>query len=280
MSDDLLGMFKSLDDTPEVRNDYLHAPMNYLGNKYNLLDWILPNFPSHKVYTEVFGGSGACLLAKRKAKLEVFNDRYSGTTALYQCIQDDKLYDQLMNKIELMVHGREMWRWCRDTYNTAEDIVDRAVRYYYLVQTSFAGRTDSFGRDTFGSNSVTRKLRKHLPLFPQIHDRLKDVIIENQEYKQILKDYDGLDTLHYLDPPYLGIERYQTNFKEPEHIEMCELVHQLEGTVIISGFEHEIYDRYPWDEILINYDVKTNCTIYKESRKDRKEYLWIKHAAS
>ena len=276
-SDELLGLLQSLDDTDEPRDDYLHAPMNYLGNKFNLLDWILPKFPSHDIYTETFGGSGACLLAKRKAKLEVFNDRYSGTVAMYQCVQDPELYDEFIDKIQLMPHSRELWRWCLDTHKSANSIVDRAVRYYYLVQTSFSGKADAFGRDTFGSNSVARKLRKYIPLFPQIHDRLKDVIIENQEYKKILLDFDGPNTLHYIDPPYLGIERYGTNFKEPEHVKLCELIMGLEGTCIVSGFDHPIYENYPWDEIHINHEVQSLAGL--ESKGTRKEYLWIKHSS-
>ncbi len=33
-------------------------------------------------------------------------------------------------------------------------------------------------------------------------DRLNDVIIENKDWKNIVKKYDSKDTFFYLDPPY------------------------------------------------------------------------------
>lgn len=278
-------MFEALDSddvgaTDRVTEDYLHAPMNYIGNKYDQLDWLLPKLPPHEIYTEVFGGSGAVLLAKRRSKqIEVFNDRYSGTAALYMCIQDSEMFDQLIELIKAMPHSRELWRWCLDTYKNAGTVPERAARYYYLVQCSYVGKFDAFARVTEGRNSVAGKITKYLPEFPQLHQRLQGVLIENKDYHQIMREFDGPLTLHYLDPPYFDNDRYSTSFDRNAHRTMCERIFQMEGAVALSGQDNDLYGEYGWDNIYINHEVSNRVNSVKGKRQDRKELLWIKEAS-
>ena len=97
-----------------LKENTLHPPINYMGNKFGQLDFILPLLPWHETYVEVFGGSGAVLFAKKPSKLEVFNDRFSGTVALYKCIQSDDKLQALRENIQMLLtlvsslHGVEI----------------------------------------------------------------------------------------------------------------------------------------------------------------------------
>ena len=52
------------------------ALARYLGGKNRIAPWIISFFPPHKIYVEPFGGSGAVLLNKQPAWMEVYNDLY------------------------------------------------------------------------------------------------------------------------------------------------------------------------------------------------------------
>lgn len=50
------------------------TPFGYFGGKYALSDKIIPLFPEHRTYVEVFGGSGVVLINKKPSDIEVYND--------------------------------------------------------------------------------------------------------------------------------------------------------------------------------------------------------------
>lgn len=289
----LEAMFNALDDSYDSRTqgEFLRPPINYMGNKFGQLDFIIPLLPWHETYVEVFGGSGAVLLAKKSSKLEVFNDRFAGSTALYKCLQDDTKLQELRSKIAVMPHSREFFAWCRDTWEKENNDVDRAARWLYLVQASFAGRCEFFGRVVKNHNNIPNKIRDSIEIFPALHDRLKKVQIENLDFKQCMKDFDGPNVLFYLDPPYYGNDVYSTGFTKKDHIEMCQRIFQVQGAVVLSGYENPIYDQFPWDSVHINQDVDNRVTAMAfddhnglagregtTERGVRVEHLWIKES--
>jgi DNA adenine methylase len=280
----LEALFASLDDEHDSRSRgaYLHPPINYMGTKVSQLDFILPLLPWHKTYVEVFGGSGAVLLAKKPSEFEVFNDRFAGSVALYRCLQSKELIAELARRIEMLPHSREMFVWCRDSWEKDTDLVDRAVKWYYTVQTSLSGKCRFFGRSTIGPNNTNNKITNGVPLFHDIHQRLKKVLIENLDWRHCFTDFDHPDTLFYLDPPYYGNDGYGTGFTKQHHIELCERIFQLEGSVVLSGYENPIYDEFPWDGVHVNYEVDNRFTPAVSEgtkRAARCEYLWIKESS-
>jgi DNA adenine methylase len=50
------------------------APITWFGGKSRQLHWLLPLFPPHQVFVDVFGGSGAVLLGKPPSPVDVYND--------------------------------------------------------------------------------------------------------------------------------------------------------------------------------------------------------------
>ncbi len=292
-NDSLEAMFAALDNSFDSRTqgEYLRPPCNFMGNKFGQLDFILPLLPWHKTYVEVFGGSGAVLLAKNPSKLEIFNDRFAGSVAFYKCLQDTTKLQRLKEKISLSIHAREFFAWCRDTWNKEEDDVERAFKWYYMIQASFAGRGEFFGRVKKTTNNIPNKIFEGLDLFPALHERLHKVQFENLDYKQCMQDFDGPETLFYLDPPYYGNDVYATGFTKKDHLEMCQRIFMVEGSVVLSGYENPIYDKFDWDSVHINDNVSNRVTAMAfdehnnmqglegtTERGNRREYLWVKES--
>ena len=292
MTDDLMGMFAALDnENPEVREAYTRPPINQIGNKFEILDHILPHLPYAGACVDVFGGGGSVTLARRPEPFEVYNDLNSGLIALYKCIQNPTKLDELIDRVRLLPHSRELFIWSKDWADDTDDVI-RAARYYYCIQASFVGRGEYFGRTLRGRSNIYQKIQENLQHFDAIHARFRTVQIENLHWRTCFKDFDSHKSVFYCDPPYISGKVYKHGMTIADHAEMAERIFQLEGFVALSGYEHEVYDKHPWTKkikIPVNNRVQTmafdsnNGMADKEHLidrgKPRYEFLYIKDFA-
>ncbi|NMA31412.1 MAG: DNA adenine methylase [Candidatus Methanofastidiosa archaeon] len=98
------------------------------------------------------------------------------------------------------------------------------------------------------SQAVSQWLGKIENDLPKAVERLKTVQIENMDYKDLIKKYDGKDTLFYLDPPYIHKTRqmtYQYTYEmtDQQHEEMINILLHIKGKAILSGYDNEIYNK-------------------------------------
>ena len=52
----------------------MKSPISWVGGKSKLVKTLLPLFPQHKCYVEVFGGAGWLLFGKEPSNVEILND--------------------------------------------------------------------------------------------------------------------------------------------------------------------------------------------------------------
>jgi DNA adenine methylase len=297
MSDDLLKIFQSLgeDDDKNAqkeseiktnREKYVRAPFGWPGGKYKELPKILPYLPYRDSYIEPFGGSGAILLARKSSPLEVYNDRYGGVVAFYRCLRDNDKWKLLKDRLEWCRHAREEFIWCKETWENCEDDVERAARWFYMISFSFSNMGKAFGRVTHSTSIIGTRLHGHLKDFEKIHKRLERIQIENLDFRTCLIDYDHLNSVFYLDAPYLNYsgDAYMSTFTKQDHIEMCEIVMKMKGFVAVSGYPNDLYNQYKWDNH-ISWErfisMRPANVQHDKEQLDRishTECLWIKEA--
>lgn len=292
MSKNLLGMLMSMDGNEHKREEAIRAPFGYPGAKSRSITEILPRLPYRAGYCEAFGGSGAVLLSRNESELEIFNDRYAGVVAFYRCVRDREKNTALKDRLQLCLHSREEFLWCRDTWKDCTDDVERAARWYYMTTMSFGQQGRNFGRSIKGKAQLGPKLKNNLALFDGVHHRLRNAQIENLDWRQCLKDYDAEDMVFYLDPPYYQYARgmYECDMPQEDHIELLERIFHSRGFVALSGYENQLYDKYPWDNryswkvhvsSLAQAFTESNNLAGKEDTIKRGyaiETLWIKEA--
>jgi len=80
-----------------------------------------------------------------------------------------------------------------------------------------------------------------------VHERLKRVVLLNQDALDVIKQQDGENTCFYLDPPYLHGTRvttkdYKHEMEPHEHILLLQTIANLKGKFLLSGYQSEIYD--------------------------------------
>lgn len=294
MSDDLFAIMKSLDDAPSVREDFIRAPFAFPGGKSFSLPQLLPHLPYRDGYCEPFGGSGSVLLARNESHFEVYNDRYAGVVAFYRCVRDKTKLDALINRMTLCLHSREEFIWCKSTWKDCEDDVERAARWYYMTIMSFNAKGTYFGRSLSKKAKLSPRLSGNLLHFYPVHFRLKNVLIENLDWRECFKDYDSSSMVWYLDPTYFDYAKglYEHEMSKDCHLELCERIQHLQGFVALSGYDNPLYNRYSWDnKIQWRVPVKTLGMAFTESnnligledtlkRGYAIETLWIRESKS
>lgn len=291
----LLSLFRSLNNTPEVRENYVRAPLGYPGGKSKSVKQIIPFLPYRGGYCEVFGGSASILLARHSSDLEIYNDRYGGIVSFYRCLRDPFKCQKLIERLELTVHSREEFIWCKETWEDVTDDVERAARWYYMHQNSFGQQERNFGRaGKGGKGQHGNALRNNLKFFAPVHDRIRNVQIENLDWRHCLSDFDHHSMVFYLDPTYVKYAKgaYVHNMTTEDHHEMIDRIQHLDGFVALSGYDDEetraIYNKYPWSQILtwqqttssvaLAFSDTNNRAGMEDSIKRHKvtESLWIR----
>ena len=273
MSDDLLSLFEQLDNSHDDKRLYKRCPLNYVGSKRETLQPILNLLPYRNTWVDVFGGSGVVTLARKPSKLDVYNDRHSGICAFYRALKERP--QELLAQIELMPHARELFEWAKATEHLDTDDVVRGAKWYYLIQASFGGKYDCWGRVTSGKNTILNKLFNNLKLFPIVHERIKKLQIENLDWQQIIKDYDGHDVVFYFDPPYVDSNQYSHTMSYADHHKLCQAIMELNGFCALSGYDNEIYNSYDWSGKHV-FDLKNRISSPSDRGTVRLECLWIK----
>lgn len=294
MSDELLAIFNAVGSHEEIREKgVIRAPFPYPGAKSRSIDKILPHLPYRSAYGEPFGGSGAVWLARNESPLEVFNDRFSGVTCFYRVLRDRVRMNALLDRLQFCVHSREEFTWSKATWKDCEDEVERAARWYYMVMCSFASQGRHFGRSLKGKAQQGPKLKANLRFFPEVHSRIVNAQIENQDWRLLLSDYDQDDMVWYMDPPYYQYAKgmYECEMSKEDHRELLDRIFQLKGFVALSGYENELYDKYPWDHkeswtVRVSslgqaFHESNNLAGHEETlqRGTARETLWIKESA-
>ncbi|GAA3708654.1 DNA adenine methylase [Sphingomonas cynarae] len=226
----------------------------YLGGKRNLAKRLcaLIEATPHREYIEPFVGMGGVFLRRpTPARVEVINDLSGDVANLFRVVR--RHYEPFVDELRWLIASRaEFQRQLAIDPTTLTDI-DRAVRFLYLQRLAFGGRVigRAFGvRRTQDSRINLAHLRAELKALRQ---RLEPVTIEQLDYSEILRRYDGEQALFYLDPPYDETEGYGLDFGRERYEAMAEQLAGVRGQFIMSindtPFIRAIFARFVIEEV-------------------------------
>ena len=250
----------------------LRAPFSYPGSKMPLLNTLGKILPYKRCWVEVFGGSMVVTLNRTPSLVEVVNDTHSGIVALYRCLRDPALLERLNDWINLTVNSYEDWLSYKEHWRDASDPVERAGRWLYVITYSFSalGRNWGFSPDL----RLSGRLIERTECFKHIHQRLRNVTIENNDWRTLLHRYDQGSTVFYLDPPYLDTQQqaleYGSTMAYAEHEEMLDTIANMVGFVAVSGYANHLYDRQKF------WTARHTVDIRGLGNKQNEEVIWIK----
>ena len=241
----------------------MNSFISWVGGKKLLRKHIINEFPEdYKRYVEVFGGAGWVLFGlKHTGKIEIYNDKNSDLVNLFRCMKYH--YEELQRELALLLNSREQF-YCFKEQLKCSGLTDiqRAARFYILIKHSFGSRTETFtgGKQTDISNIIT--------VFPEISQRLSRVIIENRDYRDIIRLYDKPETLFYLDPPYHGSENmYNKHFSDIDHISLRDMLLDISCKFILS-YNDDTHIRELYSDFnIIEVERQNNLSIDKGNKR-------------
>lgn len=216
------------------------------GSKQHIVRRLIELIPPHNAYVEVFGGGATLLFRKPASPAEIYNDINGDLVNLFRVIRDKKKFWKFFNLIYWTLYSRE-------EYNKAEEMlkqeglrdIERAYYFYVHLRQSFGTSGNSWGYGFKRAKSNVWFNVKNALLFA--HRRLADVQIERDDFRNIIKRYDREDTFFYLDPPYYPGTRvdklYEHEMDEEDHEELFDLLINLKGKGLLSGYYHPAFKR-------------------------------------
>ena len=271
------------------------APFPWFGGKARLAPHIVPLLPPHTVYCEPFGGAASVLFAKRRAKLEVYNDINQGLVTFFRVLRDQP--DELERLLRATPYAREEYeRACESIDDAALPDVERARRWYVAASQSWGaivGGGWAYQRNARSQESPngTGRVRAHafvsaVDLLPQFAERLRGVQVDQRPWDEAFDLYDGPQALLYLDPPYHpdtrpGGAAYQHELTGSQHAEIVERAIAATGSIILSGYDHPTYaalDAAGFERVEIPH-YKMASTKRGQPRDRVTEVIWRRVAA-
>ena len=256
----------------------------WYGGKFSHLDWLLPLLPKCHHYCEPFAGSAAVLINRPPAPVETYNDIDGDVVNFFRILRDQ--HDELIRAIALTPFSREEYHLAIYGYEDGIGDVERARRFYIRARQTRTGlaQTASLGRwanckDTSraGMSGVVSRWLGGVGVLDEIAQRLLRVQIENRPAVDVIKLYDGPQTLFYCDPPYLHATRgdskaYGFEMTEGEHRQFAAAVNQCKGMVAVSGYDHSSMDEMFASDRWFK-TIGADKTIHS-TKGTRQEVLW------
>ena len=226
----------------------MRSILKYPGSKWRIANWIIEKMPQHHSYLEPYFGSGAVFFNKAPSNIETINDIDSDITNLFNVIRENT--DELLRKVVMTPYSRE--EYDNAFIASAEDDNIESARKFLIRCWQGIGSNNKY--KSGWKNDVQGRERAYavknwyeLPeKITEIVDRLKTVQIENRPAVELIKRFNSEKVLIYADPPYLTSTRkrniYKYEMTDQEHEELLKVLLAHKGSVIISGYDNEMYN--------------------------------------
>lgn len=229
-------------------------------------------------------------MRKPRSYAEIYNDKWDTVVNVFHVLRDPVAAQELERVLRLTPFSRTEFRKCGEV--NIQTVADPIEKARLTIFRSFAG---------FGSASINSKYSTGFRAnshrsgtgaaqdwvnYPDninaFIERLKGVVIENKDYREVIQQHDSLETLVYLDPPYVhdtrnmkrGNAAYEHEMTDEDHTEMAAIVHQVKGMVVISGYDCMLY------EDLYKDWFKVHRKALADGAAERVETLWLNKSAA
>lgn len=229
----------------------------WMGGKRRLADRLIPLFPPHECYVEVFaGGAALYFMRPQGAPVEVLNDINGELVTLYRVVQNH--LEEFVRQFKWALSSRQIFEWQKMTRPETLTDIQRAARFFYLQHHAFAGKVagQSFGTATTAPAINLLRIEENLSAAWQ---RLSGTYVENLPWLDCAERYDRSHTFHYMDPPYWQTAGYGVEFAFENYERMAEFMRHCKGKVMVSINDHldirEVFKGFYFEEVDIRYSV-------------------------
>jgi DNA adenine methylase len=259
-------------------------PFAYFGGKTTLAPRIAALLPPHEHYLEPFCGGSSVLLAKAPSTMETINDLDKRLMTFWRVLRNRP--QELQRVCALTPHSRAEYQHCLLVEeDDLADELETARRVWVRLSQGRGGTQRRTGWRNYvkprgSSIGMPGYLEAYCDRMAAVAERLAHVSLECRPALELIEQYGavGPSVVMYVDPPYLGSTRSGRNYlvemsKPNEHHDLADALRAATSTVILSGYDSELYeDLYAgWDRL--TYTSTTNGDA-AGNRGVRTEVIW------
>lgn len=266
-------------------------PIKWHGGKHYLAKALIALFPPHLTYCEPFAG-GLAVLLEKPLGAETVNDLDGELTTFWRVLASPELFGGLCRLLDATPFSEEVFE-SRDRRSAAlaneyPEEVARAWRFFIGCRQSLAGRQRSFTAVT--TTRVRRGMQEQVSAWltaveglPEVHARLRRVLILNRPAIEVIRKMDAPGNLFYCDPPYLHATRtapqvYAHEMTERDHRELLSVLLACDSKVVLSGYPSELYDATLAHWRHVDFDLPNNAA-GGASKRRMVERVWLNYDA-
>lgn len=234
-------------------------PIKIHGGKHYLAPKIVALFPrSYITYCEpYFGGGSVMFAANPNGHSEIANDLDDNLMALWRVIADSNMFPAFASTVAKTPFSEPLFRnvmYDRWAHGPGSDLV-KALNTFITIRQSMAGRKKEFApisssRTRRGMNEQVSAWLTAVDGLPEVHERMRRVLLLDRPAVQLIGQVDNKKTLFYLDPPYLHGTRTTTSeyglfeMTYGDHVELLGKLSSISGKFLLSGYRSALYDEY------------------------------------
>ncbi|MDN5626308.1 MAG: DNA adenine methylase [Acinetobacter sp.] len=230
----------------------------WMGGKRKLASRLIPKFPKHDCYVELFcGGAALYFLNPEPAKVEVINDVDGELINLYRVVQHH--LEEFIKQFKWALTSRTMFKWLKEAYCPGLTDIQRAARFYYLQQHAFGAKRvgQNFGYAPSGRPINLCRIEENLS---EAHIRLSGTYVEQLAWQDCFNRYDREYTFFYADPPYFDTAGYSVDFGYDQYKDLANIMSSSKGKVMVSLNDHEEMRNVFKDFRIESLDIKYSLT--------------------
>lgn len=263
--------------------------LKWAGNKYRIINHIIPLVGDAKTFIEPFFGSGAIAL-NVFSDVFVLNDYNPILKNLHNFIVHDEKFIDDCEDFFKEKNNKADYLNIRDLFNTSNDEREKAILFVYLNRHCFNGLTryNSSGKFNvpFGKYNSPYFPKREMISYKNHFYNVKSLFFYSEDFTcpKLYKNVNS-ETVVYFDPPYLPYkdnacfsEYTKNSFGYDDHLKLVDLskdLHKMGAKVIISNHDtqqtRELYE----SSFIYSFPVSRTISASTSSRNVVKELLAV-----
>ena len=217
----------------------------YLGEKSKFASFITPNIPTDiSTYVEPFGGMFGVFFSLDFSKFRNVNFIYNEINYLNYNLFDLLRYDiRFIEIIKGIKVDKERYQKALKEIFTETDRMTFAINWLIVLTCS---APNEIGKDSWRGDTEFEVFKLKWKAYEPHLNKISEIL--NVDYKEVISKYDSPETFFYLDPPYMGREKYYINhdFNENSHYELASHLNSIKGRFLLSYYYFDgIEELYP-----------------------------------
>lgn len=240
-----------------------------LGNKQKMVPYIVPHFPPHTLYIELFFGAGGMFFNKPKARHNIVNDLDSEVFNLFQVVNEQP--KNLEAALQAMPIAEDLWKYWR--LNKESEPVRKALRFLFLSNFGFLGKAETL---RFNAGNTKEILWRSIA---EAHKFMFSVEFMNTDFRNVLNRIPVRPEMKpnlafiYADPPYLDTDNnYESGFTKKDSEDLFNVLVGSGIRFAMSEFDHPfILEQARLHGLIVDY-IKNRVNL-----KNRRTEILVKN---